>query len=162
MTLSSCSEFRFSDLHSFTAGRINPLCASPEAPNAALNRVKEKCIFVSLGRLFPSPWLKVLYCQLFDLCKLISLSQFSHWLPPETIYLQLCVCSGGGTGSQFDGCVLCIVRRLKLIPLYLDSFSASSRAERMPSLFSSSTRSPFWCIWSRMSQPPTNSPLKYT
>lgn len=46
--------------------------------------------------------------------------------------------------------------------IYLDPLSASSSAELMPSFFSSSTRSPFWCICSRMSQPPTNSPLKYT
>lgn len=39
---------------------------------------------------------------------------------------------------------------------------SSRRAERIPSFFSSSTRSPFWCICRRMSQPPTNSPLRYT
>lgn len=42
------------------------------------------------------------------------------------------------------------------------SFVSSKRAERIPSFFSSSTRSPFWCICRRMSQPPTNSPLRYT
>lgn len=42
------------------------------------------------------------------------------------------------------------------------SFSASRSAERIPSFFSSSTRSPFWCIWRSISQPPTNSPLRYT
>lgn len=46
------------------------------------------------------------------------------------------------------------------VSLYLDSPSTSSSVDRMPSFFSSSTKSPFWCIWSRMSQPPTNSPLK--
>lgn len=47
---------------------------------------------------------------------------------------------------------------------HLESWSLSSprRAERTPSFFSSSTRSPFWCICRRMSQPPTNSPLRYT
>lgn len=47
---------------------------------------------------------------------------------------------------------------------HLESWScfSSRRAERMPSFLSSSTRSPFWCICSRMSQPPTNSPLRYT
>ena len=34
------------------------------------------------------------------------------------------------------------------------SFVSSKRAERIPSFFSSSTRSPFWCICRRMSQPP--------
>lgn len=58
---------------------------------------------------------------------------------------------------------VCLVSCLKFIVfLYLDSFSAFSSAELMSSFFSSSTKSPFWCIWSRMSQPPTNSPLKYT
>ena len=42
------------------------------------------------------------------------------------------------------------------------SFVSSKRAERIPSFFISSTRSPFWCICRRMSQPPTNSPLRYT
>ena len=42
------------------------------------------------------------------------------------------------------------------------SLVSSKRAERIPSFFSSSTRSPFWCICRRMSQPPTNSPLRYT
>lgn len=49
-----------------------------------------------------------------------------------------------------------------IIFLYLDSFSAFCSAELIPSFCNSSTRSPFWCIWSRMSHPPTNSPLKYT
>lgn len=67
------------------------------------------------------------------------------------------------SGIQPVKCVLCLVSCLKsVLSLYLDSFSASSSAEWIPSFFNSSTRSPFWCIWSRMSQPPTNSPLKYT
>lgn len=66
-------------------------------------------------------------------------------------------------GVQPDKCAFGWVSRVTLIPVhYLDSFSASSTAERMPSFFSSSTRSPFWCICRKMSQPPTNSPLKYT
>lgn len=82
--------------------------------------------------------------------------------------LSVCVCvveggGGGGVGVQPDKCAFGSLSRFTLIPVYyLDSFSASSTAERMPSFFSSSTRSPFWCICRRMSQPPTNSPLKYT
>lgn len=46
--------------------------------------------------------------------------------------------------------------------VYLDSCSAPKRADLIPSFWSSSTRSPLWCICRRMSQPPTNSPLKNT
>lgn len=34
----------------------------------------------------------------------------------------------------------------------------SNKADVMPALRSSSTRSPFWCICNMMSQPPINSP----
>jgi len=44
------------------------------------------------------------------------------------------------------------------------SFSSSflSRSLVTPTFFSSSMRSPLWCICSRMSQPPTNSLSRYT
>ena len=41
-------------------------------------------------------------------------------------------------------------------------FSMSSTAERMPTLPSSSIKSPFLCMSSMMSQPPINSPFMYT
>lgn len=113
------------------------------------------------------PWLKIQCCHWN--CLHLSLARSSALLVSqfcpgglsgELIYLRSSSEWGGGWwGVNLINVVSCLKF---ILVLYLDSFSASSSAELMPSFFNSSTRSPFWCIWSRMSQPPTNSPLKYT
>lgn len=92
---------------------------------------------------------------------LVSTVHLAAW----RVDLSLIFWEGGGGGGVDVSSVLSALWSVFwvvffLLFSYLDSFSASSSAELMPSFFSSSTRSPFWCIWSRMSQPPTNSPLK--